>query len=274
MPFSDLKLRKVTAISYSITAPPVRLGAIHLEGVSAALQAKVEFTANHEAGSPFDTENSGRNLEHALELFYEEEGYAAVKVHAFRSGDPLATAKAIDVPFSVLVEEGRVYKLGTIYLPPDALITQADIDKFFGQNAHAVAKGQALRLAWFMIASRYKAKGYLDCAVTPHPEFDEASGTVNYTVDIKPGAVYHLAFVKFENVSDELRSRLMRVWQMLPGDTFDENYVANFIVTAEREDPVLMRSLAGVKISYDVLADQQTHEVNCVIHFKKVQQSS
>jgi len=105
------------------------------------------------------------------------------------------------------------------------------------------------------------------------PEFDEASGTVNYTVEVEPGPIYHLAFVKFENVSDELRSRLMRVWQMLPGDTFDESYVASFIIRAQKEDMVLMQSLSGVKITYEVRADQQTHEVNCVIHFTKARQT-
>jgi outer membrane protein assembly factor BamA len=124
-----------------------------------------------------------------------------------------------------------------------------------------------------MIASRYKSKGYLDCAVTPHPEFDEATGAVNYTVDINPGPIYHLAFVKFENVSDEMRSRLMRVWQMLPGDPFDESYVSSFVFRAQKEDPVLLRSLAGVKVSYESRADQQTHEVNCVIHFTRTLQT-
>jgi outer membrane protein assembly factor BamA len=271
--YADLKLHKVTAITYSITAPPVRVGTVYLEGVSAAMQARVNGIAKHEAGTPFDTENSGINIEHALQLFYEEEGYAAVKIHAARSSDPVATADAIDIPFSVTVEEGKLYKLGAIHLPPNALVTQPEIDKIFGPDVHAVAKGQKLRNTWFMIASRYKSAGYLDCKVTPHPEFDETSGTVSYTVEVEPGPVYHLAFVKFENVSDELRSHLMRVWQMLPGDIFDESYVASFIIKAEKEDPVLMQSLPGVKITYDVLADQQTHEVNCVIHFTKAQQT-
>jgi outer membrane protein assembly factor BamA len=199
--YADLKLRKVTAITYSIAAPQVRVGAIGLEGVSAALQARVNGVIKSKAGTPFDTENSGINIEHALELFYGEEGYAAVKVHASRSGDPVATADAIDIPFCVTVEEGKLYKLGAIHLPPNALVTQAEIDKIFGPDVHAVAKGQKLRNTWFMIASRYKSKGYLDCTVTPHPEFDEVSSTVNYTVKVEPGPVYHLAFVKFENVS-------------------------------------------------------------------------
>ena len=31
-----------------------------------------------------------------------------------------------------------------------------------------------------------------------------------------------------------------------------------------------MRSLAGVKATFDVQADPETHQVNCVIRFEKV----
>jgi outer membrane protein assembly factor BamA len=184
------------------------------------------------------------------------------------------SSASIDIPYSAVVEEGRVYKLGAIHLPADAAVTQTDLDKVIGSAGHSSAKGIVLRSTWVMISSRYKSKGYLDCKITPHPDFDEANGVVNYTVDVDPGPVYHLAFVKFENVSDELRGHLMRVWQMLPGDPFDEGYVANFVIKAEKEDPVLMRSLMGTKVSYDVLADPQTHEVNCVIRFVKAPPAS
>jgi hypothetical protein len=70
-------------------------------------------------------------------------------------------------------------------------------------------------------------------------------------------------------VSDELRKLLMRNWQMLPGDPFDESYVANFILTAQKADPVLQRTLAGVKATFDARADPQTHDVNVAIKFEK-----
>jgi outer membrane protein assembly factor BamA len=258
-------------MSLVITVPPVRVGPIHLEGVSAPLESKVQRAADHETGGAYGTESSAKNVEHAIELLYGDEGYAAAKVHAARSGNPVTTNEAIDIPLSVTIDEGRLYKLGSIRLPPNALVTQAEIDKEFGAQT-SLAKGQTLRATWFMIASRYKSKGYLDCTVTPHPEFDETAGAVNYTVEINPGPVYHLAFVKFENVSDELRSRMMRVWQMLPGDPFDESYVSSFIVRVQKEDPGLQRTLAGVRVTYDVHADQQTHDVNCIIHFARAQQ--
>ncbi len=270
-PAGSLGSRKLSAMSFAIASPPVRVGALHLVGVSDSMQARVKLVADHTMGTSFDTGHSKGNLEQAFASFYADEGYAAVKVHVAQAGSPVATADAIDVPFAVTIEEGRLYKLGAIHLPPDALVSQADLDKVAGARAEGPAKGMILRSAWGMIASRYKSKGFLDCAVTPHPEFDEGSGTVSYTVGINPGPVYHLAFVKFENVSDEMRSRLMRVWQMLPGDPFDESYVSNFVVRAQKEDPVLQRSLAGVKVSFDVHADQQTHDVNCVLHFARMQ---
>jgi outer membrane protein assembly factor BamA len=272
IPAGAMGSHKLTAMSFSITAPPVRVGSIHLEGVSPAQQGKIKDVADHAVSTPFDSENSETNLEHAFELFYEDQGYAAVKVHASRAGDLAATADAIDVPFSVTIEEGRLYKLGAIHLPPDTLVTDAEIDKAVSSLNDSHTRGVTLRSIWGLIASRYKAKGHLDCTVTPHPQFDEASGVVNYAVDINPGPVYHLAFVKFDNVSDELRSRLMRSWQMLPGDVFDQTYVSNFIVNAQKEDPVLLRSLTGVKYSFDVHADPDSHDVNCVIHLERPKQ--
>jgi outer membrane protein assembly factor BamA len=269
MPFGTPGTKNVTAMNFLIESPPVLVGTIQLDGVSPEMQSRVRSVADHQKGEPFDTENTEKNLEQIIESLYAEEGYAAVKVHANRSGDPAVALDAIDIPFSVVIQEGRIYKLGAIHLPPNSLVSQEEIDKAIRAYGKTTAKGQILRYTWFQIASSYKSKGYLDCAVKTQPEFDESTGTVSYTVDINPGPVYHLAFVKFENVSDDLRRLLMRSWQMLPGDPFDESYVSNFLVKAQKDDPALERTLATVKPTYDVLADPQTHDVNVVIRLEK-----
>ncbi|MGA2216450.1 MAG: POTRA domain-containing protein [Terracidiphilus sp.] len=263
-PFGPIGAKTATALNFSIAAPPVLVGEIRLQGVSSAMQAKINSITGHASGTPFDTANSSIDLVHALETLYADQGFAAVKVHA-ASGAPVITPAAISIPYSVTIDEGKIYKLGSIQLPADSLVPQADIDKLSSSPTNAPSKGAALRAIWVLICSRYKDYGYLDCAVTPHPQLDDATATVNYTVDIDPGPVYHLALVKFENVSDDLRKLLMRNWQMLPGDPFSESYVANFIATVEKDDPILASTLFGVKINYDVHADPQTHGVNCVI---------
>jgi outer membrane protein insertion porin family len=268
-PFGTPGTKNVTAMKFTIESPPVLVGTIQLDGVSQEMQSRVRSVVDRQKGEPFETENTEKKLERILYTLYVEEGYAAVKVHANRSDVPVVASDAIAVPFSVVVQEGRLYKLGTIHLPPSSLVSQEEIDKAISGYGNTAAKGQILSYTLFQIVSRYKSKGYLDCAVKTQPEFDEVAGTVSYRVDIDPGPVYHLAFVKFENVSDDLRRLLMRSWQMLPGDPFDESYVSNFLVNAQKDDPALLRTLATVKPIYEVRADPQTHDVNVIIRLEK-----
>jgi outer membrane protein assembly factor BamA len=272
-PFNLPGAKAVSAMSFAIDSPPVLVGAIELKGVSPEMQAKAKAIADHATGDKFDAENSGHNLEDALQSFYVDNGYAAAKVSATRAGAAVVTGDAIDVPFQARVEEGKVYKLGSVRLSSNDVVGQAEVDKAvltFSKN-FAVVRGLTLRNIWAFVSSRYKSKGYLDCTLTPHPEFDDAAGVVNYTVDIVPGPVYHLAFIKFDNVSDDLRKLLMRNWQMLPGDVFDASYVGNFIINAQKADPILQRTLAGVRANFDVRADPQTHDVNVVMRLERAQ---
>jgi len=278
---------KVATVTYSISSPAVHLGAVTVDGVSDRFQSRIQGLTHNFAKAPFTNDNTAADLEKTVTLFYQDQDYAAAEVHAAPSGDAVASADAILVPFSLSVREGKMYKLGTVQLPPNANVSDAEANKILhsevpagavvaptanSTSAHLISNtpsGFRLRALWSMVMSRCKAKGNLDCIVTPHPAYDDANGIVNYTVAIDPGPVYHLGFVKFDNVSDSLRSLLIRNWQMLPGDPFDEGYVSNFILTAQQHDPVLLRTLIGVKTSFDANADPVTHDVNVVVHLSR-----
>jgi outer membrane protein assembly factor BamA len=275
-PMGAAGTRQVSAMSFAITAPPVKVGGIEVRGASPEMAAKIKRVTDHETGTPFSTDSSTANLERVVSSFYADEGYAAANVHAARAGDFTVDATAVEVPFEVTIEEGHIYKLGWVHMPADSLVTQAEVDKIATQQtsptgqAAAPSKGAAIRGIWSTLHARYKSKGYLDCAILSHAELDEAAGVVNYTVEIKRGAQYHLGLLRFDNVSDDLKKLLMRNWQMMPGDPFDESYVAAFLVAAQKSDPVLMRTLAGVKATFTVMADPNTHEVNCVIKLERI----
>jgi outer membrane protein assembly factor BamA len=105
--------------------------------------------------------------------------------------------------------------------------------------------------------------------VTPHPEFNDSDATVKYTMEISAGAAYHLDFVKFDNVSEQLRDLLIRYWQMMPGDTFDESYLDTFLTKAEDQNPILLHSLMGDISKIETSADPVTHSVDVVIRLEK-----
>lgn len=266
---ADLNTHLVNAVSYSIAAPPVQISVARVDGVSDGFQGEVRATLDEAAKNPFSTADSASNMERMVEQFYGDRGYAAAKVEVMRSGDPSLASDAIVVPFAVQVSEGRIYRVVSIQLPPGTPVTQAEIDKALAAGPGGAPVGVRVRSIWMSISNRYRAKGNLDCKVTPHAVFDDADATVSYTADVDPGPVYHLAFVKFDNVSDELRTLLIHNWEMMPGDPFDESYVATFITKVQQQDPVLRRSLSGVKVTFDVTANQDTHDVNVVIHLAR-----
>ena len=267
---ADINTHQINGVSYSITAPPVQIGFAEIDGVSDAFQAKVRGILDHAAKNPFSTTDSASNIERIVAQFYGDQGYAGAKVQATRSGDPSLASGAIVVPFAVQVQEGRVYKVDSIHLPPGTPVTQAEIDKALDLSSGVITPiGVRVRSIWGLIAERYHNTGHLDCKVTPQPSFNEADATVSYTVDVDPGPVYHLAFVKFDNVSDDLRKLLIHNWEMMPGDVFDESYVATFITKVQQQDPVLRQSLSGVKVKFDANENQETHDVNVVIRLEK-----
>jgi outer membrane protein assembly factor BamA len=266
---ADPSTHEVNGVAYSITAPPIQIAVADVDGVSDAFQAKVRAILDQATKNPFSTTDSASNIERIVEQFYGDQGYAAAKVQVSRSGDPSLASGTIVVPFAVQVQEGRIYKVEAIHLPPGTPVTQAEIDKALDPSSGTPPIGVRVRSVWQLIATRYHSKGNLDCKVTPHPSFNDTDATVSYTVDVDPGPVYHLAFVKFDNVTDELRNLLIHNWEMMPGDVFDESYVATFIMKVQQQDPVLRRSLAGVKVKFDVMANQDTHDVNVVIRLEK-----
>lgn len=265
LPAGDPK-HKASAMKFHIESPPVKTGEIHLAGMSDALAPDITKIAKNLS---FDySAQSAAVIENAISNAYRDRGYAAAKVHVTRSGAPVTTSDAIRVPFAAMVEEGRIYKLGSVQFGPSIPFPLADVTKMMPVHENAPDSHYPAILRG-SVETQFRAKGYLDCLVTLTPSVDDTAGTVNYTIDAVPGPVYHLGLLKFENVSDAMRSLLMRNWQLMPGDAFNQSYVSTFIYMAQKNDPVLQRSLAGVKATYTAQEDPDTRDVNVVIRLER-----
>ncbi|MGA2754391.1 MAG: POTRA domain-containing protein [Terracidiphilus sp.] len=271
---SDLGPRKITAMNFTITSPPVRIGPIQLAGVSPAMQAKVNTLVNGQTGNEFDTENTAIGLERSFEDLYQDQGYAAVKVEVSQIDPPIVSGQssdlAIEIPFSVTVREGGVYKLGTISYPADALASRAEVEKLLSK--YQAGSGRPLDQFLLAVNDAYHARGYLDCSVVSHASFNEATHIVDYTVEIDPGPLYRMGAVQFDGAPDAMAARLTRLWKMAPGETFDESYVSGFAARAEKQDRTLSKWMQSVITTYDIKADAATHQVNCIFHFAKAMQ--
>jgi outer membrane protein assembly factor BamA len=258
--------KKATSIKFRIDAPQVRTGDILLSGVSDTNRSDIEKAARG-FSMAYDAANSPAAVEDVVRYAYMDRGYAAVKVHAVQSSSPAVT-DIVRVPFAVTVEEGRQYKLGQIQFSPAVPFTFDDVTRNI-QRERLASDSAYINHVRAALAMRFHSRGYLDARTSVTPHLDDTAGIVNYAFDAVPGPQYHLGLVRFENVSDTMRSLLMRAWQMMPGDAFDESYVSSFLFNAQKSDPVLARSLVGVGATFNVHADPATHDVNVVIRLER-----
>lgn len=268
---SGLGPQKLTAVDFTVTAPSVRIGAIHLAGVSAAMLAQANSLAGGTTGNAFDTDNTAAGLEHAFEDLYQNQGYAAVHVEVTQIEPLIVTDQSVEVPYSVAIREGGIYKLGSISYPPDALVPRTEAEKILSK--YPAGSGRPLDLFPLAVRDAYHARGYLDCSVVSHASFNESTHIVNYSLEITPGPSYKMGAVQFDGAPDVMNAKLTHLWTMASGQTFNEGYVSSFAALAEKKDKALSKWMQTVITTYDVKADPATHEVNCVFHFAKAAQS-
>ncbi|MGA9672479.1 MAG: hypothetical protein WBQ94_24910 [Terracidiphilus sp.] len=268
---SGLGPQKLTAMNFTVVSPAVRIGRIQLAGISSAMEAKSSLLASGQTGNSFDTENTAIGLQHIFEDLYQDQGYAAVKVDVAQV-DPLSVSdQSVDIPYTVTIKEGGIYKLGTIDFPASALVARAEVEKI--QSKYPAGSGRPLDLFLLAVRDAYHDKGYLDCSIVSHPSFNEATHIVNYSLEITPGSQYRLASVKFDGAPDMMAAKLKLAWKMAPGDVFDESYVPNFAAMAQKKDKSMTKWMQTVITTYDFKADAATHGVNCIFHFAKATQS-
>jgi outer membrane protein assembly factor BamA len=247
----------------------VRIGQIQLGGVSPAMQAKVNTLVEGQTGNEFDTENTVAGLERSFEDLYQDQGYAAVKVEVGEIDLPVVSDAAIEVPFSVSVTEGGVYKLGTINYPANALASRAEVGKFLAK--YQAGSGRPLDQFLLAINDAYHARGYLDCSVASHASFNEGTHIVNYGIEIDPGPLYKMGAVQFDGAPDAMAAKLAHLWKLAPGETFDESYVSGFAARAEKQDRTLSKWMQSVLVTFNEKPNPDTYQVNCVFHFAKAQ---
>jgi outer membrane protein assembly factor BamA len=264
---SGIGPNKITAMNFSVTSPPVRIGPIQLSGVSAPMQAKVNVLVSGQTGNAFDTENSAIGLKHEFEELYQDQGYAAVEVNVTETVPAMVSDQAVEIPYSVAIKEGGIYKLGTIAYPPDALVPRAEVQKILSK--YPTGSGRPLDLFLLAVGDAYHARGYLDCTVASHPSFNETTHIVNYSVEAAPGPLYRMGTVQFDGAPDAMAARLKHLWKLAPGQTFDQSYVSGFAAFAQKKDKALAKWMQTVLTTYEVNPDPATHDVKCVYHFVK-----
>jgi outer membrane protein insertion porin family len=268
MPYTDQKLHAITAMSYSITTPPVRVGEIRLEGASPPLDPKAMEILTRLAGSAYDVEGSPAQIETNLGNYYREQGYLEAAVHATALNSPVIASEAIHIPFQVSVLPGPMYKLTSIQLAPGLLVTQADFDRQAHIHPGDTADGAHVRENWHFIERQYHNKGYMKAVIHPTASFDRAQGTVSFTVTADPGPVYTMGKLMIQNSAEDLRAAMLAAWKLPAGEVFNEGAILTYF-TSQGDKTPLGRTFASANCKYQLTLNDDTRTVDVMLRLEK-----
>jgi outer membrane protein assembly factor BamA len=260
-PYTDERTHKVTAMSFSITAPPVKVGEIRLDGGAAPLDPKATEILAKLTGSAYDSEGSPNQIETNLGNYFHDEGYLEAAIHAIPQGAPVVAPEGIHIPFLVSVSTGVLYKLAGIQLAPGLLVTQEEFDRQSHIHPGDIADGQHVRENWEFIARQYHNKGYMQAKVHPVPSYGHAQGTVSFAVTVEPGPVYTMGKLTIENTADDLRAAMWSAWKLPTGAVFDESALRAYFGGQDPRSP-LGRTFASTKCVYKLTMGDETHTVD------------
>ena len=267
-PYSDPDLHMISAMQVRISSPSVVVGDLHIEGISSEFVDDFKKVVARLHGAIYSTQSSAQKLQDAIELFYTDRGYAAVKADVHQAEKPVFGATNIEVPFSIMVDEGKFYRLGQIHLADGIPVTQAELDKALMLKPGDLTRGTNLRSVWQMISNKYKSNGYLLNKVNTKVVTHEDTGIADYLVDVVPGDQFLTGDVVFEGFTDDVTGQMLATYKLKPGMPADFIYINNFILLYLNKDPMQRSRFVNSHISYTMNTDPVTHIVNVNYKFE------
>uniref|UniRef100_A0A7V5CTB3 POTRA domain-containing protein n=1 Tax=Acidobacterium capsulatum TaxID=33075 RepID=A0A7V5CTB3_9BACT len=255
---------QVAAVDFEITSPKVVVGAVHLQGSSAAFAAKIAKVEEAASGQPWNAAVQDQ-LQQALKAVYGEQGYLEANVAGLTHGAPQLSGDKLLVPVTATVSEGAQYYFAGLTLAGQPLPESVKALQHSPLHAGDVANEDLLRGLLLAIAQPYRAEGYLDAKVDAQPSLNRAQHTVAYTVTIAPGAVYHFHKLTITGLDPSQTAAVEKYWKIQPGDVFDGTYAAKLLLLNKKQ----LHNLDGWSADYKEFDNTTTHIVDLTMTFHK-----
>jgi outer membrane protein insertion porin family len=251
-------------VDFAIDTPPVQVGSVDLDGVTGGWFEPVGAIQKAAVGEAFDPATEAK-LAAALRAIYHRQGFLDETMTGFAHGAPRVTADKILVPVSATVVAGSQYHLLGLHLSGDTLMTPDEFAKKTGLHPGDVANEDLLRGALLAIGTPYRQRGYLRAKINATPTKDAANHTVDYTITVEPGPVFHMGKLTLTNLNEQQIAEVQQCWPLHEGDAYDAVMVPQFLNRYKNQ----LHSLDGWSASYKAYEHEDTHVVDLAVTFQQ-----
>jgi outer membrane protein insertion porin family len=145
-----------------------------------------------------------------VQSYFQDRGYANAHINSVQVA--IAPDKK-DIFITVNLSEGELYRLGTVKLAGNLIVSEAELRKLVTVHQGQIYSQHEISNTEDAIKNRLGAEGFYFAKVEPVPSIDEATKSVNLTLFVDPGNrvyVRHINFTGTARANDEPLRREMR----------------------------------------------------------------
>jgi outer membrane protein assembly factor BamA len=254
------------AIRYHIDTPPVVIANFQIYGYSGVWTQPLQALERAAFGEKIDG-SVRQKLADEVRGVYGKLGFIAMTMTAPAWGQPHLVNGEVAVPVSIsITSEGGQYHVSAVHLNGDVFMTQEQFAASAKLHPGDVANEDVWKQVQAMVEAPYRTHGYLDAKIDATPVLHQADHTVDYTIAVEPGPVYHMGKLTLANLDEKQKAELMPYWLLHKGDMFDADLIPKSVAEYHRlraEDEQSIRT--GFTARWT--ADQDTHTVDVVLTF-------
>lgn len=186
----------------------------------------------------------------------------------------LSEASGGNTPSTVIVQipikPGPVFHLSGVTWTGNTALDNAALSRLVALKPGDPADGMRLAAGWQQIELEYGHRGYLDAKVSPTPEFQDANGTVAYSVKIEEGPQYRMGQLVITGLSVDSERALRNSWRLAPGQVFDKTFLDSMLAKLEKPTVAIF---GDIPVHYGQMGhwlrpNPQNHVVDVLIDFQ------
>ena len=182
------------------------------------------------------------------------------------SGGNASSTVVVQIP----IEPGPLFHISGVTWSGNVAVDEAALSRLIALKPGDLADGMRLGSGWQQVELEYGHRGYVDAKVNPVPQFDDAQGTVRYSVTVVEGPQYRMGELVITGLSMDAERRLRNVWRLAPGQVFDKTYVDSILAKVEKPTVVVFGELP---VHYEKMGnwlrpDPQNHVIDVLIDFQ------
>jgi outer membrane protein insertion porin family len=214
---------------FAVSGARLAVCAVSFPGASGIPEKELISAAKSMLANDYSQEFASNFADAALRELYHERGYLRVEFDAPRGSVGGEGACANGVTVAVPVREGVSYNWAGAQWSGNAALAAAELDAALGMKPGEVADGTKIKKALREVARAYGHKGYLNSALRPAPEFDDAGRRVTYRFEVREGPQYRMGELKIAGLAEADAEKLRARWALRAGEVFDQAYYEEFL---------------------------------------------